>query len=128
VKPELILLAGATAVKGVPGDPRGEYQAWRPVADLARAPRACRSFPPSYLLRNPSRPAGIAEVDTLADVHECARLDRLPRARSDHTQCPLICSAVFETTSAPCTWDDGTSRPQRPSAPAARRQAQRLGR
>jgi len=72
VKPELILLAGATAVEGVLGirggitKLRGQWQTWqgRPCLPI---------FHPSYLLRNPSRQQGSPKWHTWQDLQEVRR-------------------------------------------------------
>ncbi|MCT0202531.1 uracil-DNA glycosylase [Synechococcus sp. CS-602] len=85
VKPELILLAGATAVEGVLGirggitKLRGQWQTWqgRPCLPI---------FHPSYLLRNPSRQQGSPKWHTWQDLQEVRRrLDRLAAAPATHT-------------------------------------------
>ncbi|WP_255088316.1 MULTISPECIES: uracil-DNA glycosylase family protein [unclassified Synechococcus] len=72
VQPEVILLAGATAVEGVLGIRggitrlRGQWQQWQG--------RWCLPiFHPSYLLRNPSRQTGSPKWHTWQDLKEVKR-------------------------------------------------------
>jgi DNA polymerase len=77
VQPELILLAGATAVEGVLGIKggitklRGQWQRWQGRWCLPM-------FHPSYLLRNASRQTGSPKWHTWQDLQDVRRrLDQL---------------------------------------------------
>nr|WP_221630157.1 uracil-DNA glycosylase [Synechococcus sp. BSA11S] len=80
VQPKLVLLAGATAVEGVLGIKggitrlRGQWRPWQG--------RWCLPiFPPSYLLRNPSREPDTPKWHTWQDLRAVrARLDQLETA------------------------------------------------
>ncbi|KGF73357.1 DNA polymerase [Neosynechococcus sphagnicola sy1] len=79
VDPKIILLTGATAVKGVTGDKRGitqirgQWMEWQ-------GRRCMPIFHPAYLLRNQSREKGSPKWLMWQDIQEVRRqLDQLPQ-------------------------------------------------